>query len=63
MAHSTYLALLNLSPNNWEAMFELGMTSLSLGRNNDARQFLQDLITRNPGFAGRAEAERILATL
>jgi Flp pilus assembly protein TadD len=62
-ARDSYRALLRLAPDNWDAMFELGMTCVTLGQNNDARRYLQDLINRNPNYTGKAEAERILRSL
>jgi Flp pilus assembly protein TadD len=62
-AQSSYQALLRLAPDNWDAMYELGMTCVSLGKTNDAKRYLQDLINRNPNYSGKAEAERILRTL
>jgi tetratricopeptide (TPR) repeat protein len=62
-AQSSYQAVLRLTPENWDAMFELGKTCFTLGQHSDARRYLQDLINRNPGYSGKAEAESILASL
>jgi tetratricopeptide (TPR) repeat protein len=62
-AQSSYQALLRIAPDNWDAMFELGMTCVTLGQNNEAKRYLQDLISRNPNYSGKAEAERILRSL
>jgi len=62
-AQGSYLAVLRLAPENWDAMFELGKTCFTLGRNNDARRYLQDLISRNPNYSGKSEAENILGSL
>jgi thioredoxin-like negative regulator of GroEL len=53
--------VLRLDPDNWDAMLELGMTFVSLGRPDDARRYLGDLLRRNSGHSGSGEAERILA--
>jgi tetratricopeptide (TPR) repeat protein len=62
-AQSSYQTLLHLSPDNWDAIYQLGMTCVTLGKNDDARRCLQDLITRNPHYPAKAEAEKILKSL
>jgi tetratricopeptide (TPR) repeat protein len=62
-AQNSYQVLLRITPDNWDAMFELGMTCVTLGQNNEAKRYLQDLISRNPNYTGKAEAERILKSL
>jgi len=62
-ALTSYQSVLRLAPDNWDAMYELGMTCITLGHNTDARRYLQDLISRNPNYSGRMEAERILRSL
>jgi tetratricopeptide (TPR) repeat protein len=62
-AQNSYQALLRIAPDNWDAMFELGMTCVTLGQNSEAKRYLQDLISRNPNYSGKAEAERILKSL
>jgi len=62
-AQSAYQAVLRLAPDNWDAMYELGMTCVTLGQNADAKRYLQDLVSRNPNYSGKAEAERILRNL
>jgi len=62
-ARNSYQAALQLSPDNWDALFELGKICVSLGMPDDARRYLGDLLRRNASYAGKAEAERILAGL
>jgi tetratricopeptide (TPR) repeat protein len=62
-AQSAYQAVLRLAPENWDALFELGKTCVSLGRPDEAKKYLRDLLKRNTAYAGRADAERILAGL
>jgi tetratricopeptide (TPR) repeat protein len=62
-AQGSYQAVLRLTPDNWDAMYELGMTCITLGQNADAKRYLQDLVSRNPNYSGKAEAEKILRSL
>ncbi|MCL2128617.1 MAG: tetratricopeptide repeat protein, partial [Treponema sp.] len=62
-AQNSYQAVLRLSPDNWEALFELGKTCVSLGMPEEAKKYLSDLLFRGGAFSGKAEAERILAGL
>ena len=62
-AVTSYQQVLRIQSNNWDAMFELGKLFVTLGRFDDAKRHLQDLINRNPGFSERVEAERILRGL
>ena len=62
-AVDAYREVIRLSPTNWDAMFQLGKTYVSLGDSAQARRTLQDLIARNPSYSSRAEVERILAEL
>jgi len=54
---------LRATPDNWDAIYELGMTYVKLEQNAEAKRYLQDLISRNPNYSGKAEAERILRSL
>jgi len=62
-AQSSYQQVLRLAPDNWDAMYELGMTCVKLGLSSEAKQYLQDLISRNPNYSGRSEVESILRSL
>jgi Flp pilus assembly protein TadD len=58
-----YREILRITPDNWEAILELGKTCASLGEADVAKGYLRDLLARNPSYPGNAEAERILAGL
>ena len=62
-ARNSYLNVLRLVPDNWDAMFELAKTYIGLELPGDAGEYLSELVRRNPAFHGRAEAERLLAGL
>jgi FimV-like protein len=62
-AKDAYQKLLGLCADNWDARLELGKTFVSLGDSDSARRSLLELLKRNPGYEGKAEAERILAGL
>jgi tetratricopeptide (TPR) repeat protein len=62
-AQNSYQAVLRLAPENWDALFELGKICVSLGQSNEAKKYLQDLLSRNAAYTGKADAERILAGL
>ncbi|MCL2478998.1 MAG: tetratricopeptide repeat protein, partial [Treponema sp.] len=62
-AADAYRQLISLAPSNWDAVFELGKTYVSLGDSAQAKRTLQDLLNRNPSYSGRAEAEKILSGL
>jgi TolA-binding protein len=62
-ARTAYQNVLKTAPDNWDALFELGKACVSLGNTAEAKKYLQDLVKRNAAFAGKAEAERILAGL
>lgn len=62
-AREAYVALLKLDPRQWDAAFELGKLYASTGDAANAKKTLGDLLARNPGYAKRAEAERILGGL
>jgi Tfp pilus assembly protein PilF len=62
-AQNSYQAALRYAPNNWDALFELGKTCVSMGKPDDAKKYMSDLLQRNASYSGRAEVERILAGL
>jgi Flp pilus assembly protein TadD len=62
-AQNSYQAVLRLTPENWDAIFELGKIYVSLGMPDEARRQLTDLLFRNTAFHAKADAERILAGL
>jgi tetratricopeptide (TPR) repeat protein len=62
-AKNSYQAVLRLTPENWDAMYELGKICVSLGMPDEAKKYLTDLLVRNTTFHARADAERILAGL
>jgi FimV-like protein len=62
-ARDAYLECLRLDTANWDARLELGKTYVSLGDRDSAKRSLQELISRNPDYTGKAEAERILSGL
>jgi len=62
-AQNSYQAVLRLNPDNWDAMYELGKTYVSMGRPDEAKKYLRELVQRNSSYSARADAERILAGL
>jgi tetratricopeptide (TPR) repeat protein len=62
-ARDAYREVIKVDPANWDAVFELGKTYVSLGDPASAKSTLQDLVTRNPAYPARGEAEKILAGL
>jgi tetratricopeptide (TPR) repeat protein len=62
-AQNSYQAVLRLTPENWDAIFELGKIYVSLGMPDEAKRQLTDLLFRNTAFHAKADAERILAGL
>ncbi|MDR2471786.1 MAG: tetratricopeptide repeat protein [Treponema sp.] len=62
-ARDVYLEVTRLAPNNDDALFELGKTCAGMGDADSARRYLAALLEKNPGHSGKAEAEKILASL
>ncbi|GHV81262.1 hypothetical protein AGMMS49944_30530 [Spirochaetia bacterium] len=62
-ARDAYLECLKLDAANWDARLELGKTYVSLGERDSAKRSLEELVSRNPNYTGKAEAERILSGL
>jgi tetratricopeptide (TPR) repeat protein len=62
-ARDAYGELLRIDPKNWDALFEIGQTCAGLEDAMAAKEYLGKLLKENPGYAGKAEAARILAGL
>jgi tetratricopeptide (TPR) repeat protein len=62
-AQNSYQAALRLDPDNWDAIFEMGKTCISLGMKEDARKYLEDILKRNPNYRNKSEVERLLSGL
>jgi tetratricopeptide (TPR) repeat protein len=62
-AKDAYLAVIKAAPNNYDALFELGKACAGMGDLESAKQYLASLLEKNPGYSGRAEAEKILMSL
>jgi len=62
-AQNHYQAVLRLNPDNWDAIYQLGITCVSMGKPDEAKKYLGDLLRRNSSYSARADAERILAGL
>jgi tetratricopeptide (TPR) repeat protein len=62
-AQNSYQAVLRLTPENWDAIFELGKIYVSMGMPDEAKKQLTDLLFRNSAFHAKVDAERILAGL
>jgi len=62
-AKDAYNALIKLDKTQWDAYFELGTLLASTGDRVGAKKTLSDLISQNPSYLRRTEAEKLLAGL
>jgi len=62
-AQSTFLELIKIAPNYWDAYYQLSLILIAEGDKENAKVFLETLLKKNPDYEKRAEVESKLSQL